>query len=149
MESEIFTCEECLENFIFIKDLNVSIKRLIFFATNQNEWISKIVLLENNDPKSLPNTNQQIEVQEEHDPQRSIGLTQNITPETDTINFEEIRTHALPEHDQSKAKRKYVKKTPEQKAIEAQRLKRPYKKRSTQQQAQTTDSEAGTIVLTE
>lgn len=40
--------------------------------------------------------------------------------------------HALPEHDQSKAKRKYVKKTPEQKAIEAQRLKRPYKKRSTQ-----------------
>lgn len=57
--------------------------------------------------------------------------------------------HALPEHDQSKAKRKYVKKTPEQKAIEAQRLKRPYKKRSTQQQAQTTDSEAGTIVLTE
>jgi hypothetical protein len=67
------------------------------------------------------------------------------------LNFEEIRTHTLPEQDQSKAKRKYVKKTPKQKAIETQRVKRPYKKRSksTQKEGQTTDSKAGIIVLTD
>jgi hypothetical protein len=41
-----------------------------------------------NDPKNLNNTNQQIEVQEEHATQRSLGLIQNIIPETDAINFE-------------------------------------------------------------